>query len=139
LANIGETALSTVALNLEHAGRNGDIAAMIAGTTSFLTSLQTVIERIKPKDKNGKVSNVDWDDVWKAHLYEKLLIIQSACMTYDERIANTTLIELRQKTWPSQVRELLAAIAERLLHSEFEEAAALATDYVNNRITSDTA
>jgi hypothetical protein len=37
--------------------------------------------------------------------------------------------ELRQKTWSRPVNELLDAIAEHLLHSEFPEAAALAKDY----------
>jgi len=133
LANIGETALSDIAFILEQAGRENDVEAMRAGTPAFLTSLRTVIEKIKPKDKNDKVSDIVWDDVRKADLCEKLLIIQSACMTYDERTANATLFELRQKAWPPEVRELLAAIAEHLLHSEFDEASALAGDYTQKQ------
>jgi len=130
LANIGETTLSDIALGLEQAGREGDTAAIMTGTPAFLTSLRTVIEKIKPKDKNGKVSDIVWDDVQKAYLCEKLFVIQSACMTYDERTANATLFDLRQKTWLPVVKEMLAVIAERLLHSEFDEAAALAVDYI---------
>jgi signal transduction histidine kinase/DNA-binding response OmpR family regulator/PAS domain-containing protein len=138
LANVGEQALSDIALNLEQIGRQGDIPAMLAGTPAFLTSLRAVIEKIKPKDKNKEDSDVVWDDVWKAYLSEKLLAIQAACASYDERAANATLAELRQKTWPPAVKELLAAIAEHLLHSEFEESSAIAEDYVKNKITSDT-
>jgi CheY-like chemotaxis protein/two-component sensor histidine kinase/HPt (histidine-containing phosphotransfer) domain-containing protein len=137
LANIGETELSDIALNLEQVGRKGDIAAMVAGVPAFLTSLRAVIEKMKPKD--NKVSDIVWDDVWKAYLCKELLLIQTACASYDERGANTTLAELRKKTWPLPVKELLAAIAEHLLHSEFEKAVALVEDYVNNKITSDTA
>jgi len=133
LANIGETTLSDIALGLEQAGRERDIAAMMTGISAFLTSLRTVIKRVKSKDGNGKISDIVWDDAMKAYLREKLLVIQSACMTYDERTANATLFELRQKAWPPEVKETLAAIAEHLLHSEFDEAAVLAADYIQNK------
>jgi signal transduction histidine kinase/DNA-binding response OmpR family regulator len=133
LANIGETALSDIALNLEQAGREKDIAAVMAGSPAFLNSLRAVIKKVKPKDKNDKVSNIVWDNARKAYLREKLLVIQSVCMTYDERTANATLFELRQKAWPPEVKELLAVIAEHLLHSEFEDAAALAADYTQKQ------
>jgi len=134
LANIGETVSSDLALRLEQAGRNGDIAAITAGTPAFLTSLRTVIKRIKPNNKGKEISDADWDDVRKAYLREKLLVIQTACASYEEKTANTTLAELRQQeAWPFSVKELLAAIAERLLHSEFEEAAALAEDYIQKQ------
>jgi len=126
LANIGETALSETAAGLEQAGRDGDTAAMLAGAPSFLISLKAVIEKIKPKDKDIGDSDAAWNDTRKADLYAKMLIIQTACASYDERAANAALTELRQETWPPQVMEVLAAIAEHLLHSEFEEAAALA-------------
>ncbi|MDR0456733.1 MAG: response regulator [Treponema sp.] len=139
LANVGEIALADIASNLEQRGREGDTAAILAGAPAFLTSLRAVIEKIRPKDGNGKISDIVWDDVWKAHLCEELLVIKTACMTYDERNANATLTGLRQKTWPPEVKELLAATAEHLLHSEFEEAAALVENYVNNKINLDTA
>jgi len=133
LANIGETTLSDIALSLEQAARNGDIAAMTAGTPAFLTSLRTVIKEIKPKNKSKEISDSDLNNAQKAYLREKLLLIQTACVSYEEKTANTTLTELRQKTWPLSVKELLAAIAERLLHSEFEEAAALAGNYAKKQ------
>jgi len=126
LANIGETTLSDIALSLEQAGREGDTAAIVAGTPAFLTSLRTVTEKIKAKDKKG--SDAAWDDARKAYLREKLLAIQTACASYNERDANAILTELRQEAWPPSVREQLAGIAEHLLHSEFEEAAAIAKE-----------
>ena len=134
LANIGETTLSDVALNLEQAARNEDIAAMTAGTPAFLTSLRAVIEKIKPKSKDREISDADLNNARKAYLREKLLLIQTACVSYEEKTANTTLTELRQEAWPPSVKELLAAIAERLLHSEFEEAAALAGNYTQKQV-----
>jgi signal transduction histidine kinase/DNA-binding response OmpR family regulator len=137
LANIGETALSNVALSLEQAGRDKDTEAMLVGIPAFLDSLRTVIERIRPQTESSKVSAIVWDDVWKAYLCEELLVIQTACMAYDEKTANATLTELRQRIWPPEVKGLLAAIAGHLLHSEFDEAAALAGDYINNEGTAD--
>jgi signal transduction histidine kinase/CheY-like chemotaxis protein/PAS domain-containing protein/HPt (histidine-containing phosphotransfer) domain-containing protein len=133
LANIGETASSDLALRLEQAGRNEDIAVIKIGVPPFLTSLRTVIEKIKTKNKSREISDTDWDDIRKAYLREKLLVIQAACASYEEKTANTTLTELRQEAWPPSVKELLAAIAERLLHSEFEEAEALAEDYIQKQ------
>jgi signal transduction histidine kinase/CheY-like chemotaxis protein/PAS domain-containing protein/HPt (histidine-containing phosphotransfer) domain-containing protein len=126
LTSVNETALSGIALSLEQAGREGDTAAILAGTPSFLTSLRTVIEKIKAKDKKG--SDAVWNDARKAYLREKLLAIQTACASYDERAANAALAELRQEEWPPSVREQIAAIAEHLLHSEFEETAAIAKE-----------
>jgi signal transduction histidine kinase/CheY-like chemotaxis protein len=129
LTDIGETALSAAASNLEQAGRKGDTAFMQAEVPVFLDSLRELIEKIRSKDKNNGLADAVSDDAKRAYLREKLLFIQTACTAYDERGANTTLGELRQQTWPPPVRKLLTAIAGHLLHSEFEAAAALAGDY----------
>jgi len=128
LANIGETALSGAALKLEQAGRARDTAVMTAETPAFLNSLRTFIGKIKPKevDKNGGTADADND---QPCLLEKLAVLREACAEYNKKDAKTVVAELRQKTWPHFVNELLDAIAEHLLHSEFTEAADLAKDY----------
>jgi HPt (histidine-containing phosphotransfer) domain-containing protein len=50
LANIGEAGLSSIADELEQAGKNNDMAAMLSETQGFIESLQSVIEKIKPKE-----------------------------------------------------------------------------------------
>jgi len=132
LANIGETDLSRVALNLEDAGRAQNIALITSQIPAFLDSLRAVVEKIRPKDKIGETPQADGDP---AVLREKLLIIQEACISYEDRAANTVLSELRHQTWPPEIKELLSSIAEHLLHSEFEEAATLIADYVKNKGT----
>jgi histone H3/H4 len=67
-----------------------------------------------------------------AVLNEKLLVIQKACGEYDETAAGAALSELEQRKWSRPVKELLNAISEHLLHSDFEEAAALAKDGVKH-------
>ncbi|MDR2575516.1 MAG: response regulator, partial [Treponema sp.] len=127
LANISETALSAVALKLEQAGRAGNTAVMISETPVFLDSLRTVIKKVKPEDYDNGGETVDEDN--RPYLLEKLAVLQEACADYNKKAAKAALAELRQKTWPRPVNELLDAITVRLLHSEFPEAAGLAKDY----------
>jgi signal transduction histidine kinase/DNA-binding response OmpR family regulator len=124
LTNIGETELSDVAIKLEQAGRARDIAVMTGETPAFLNSLLTVIEKINPKefDENGEKAFAENDEDW---LLEKFAAIRSACAEYDKKTAKAVLAEIRQKIQTQPVNELLDAIAEHLLHSEFSEAAAL--------------
>jgi len=128
LANIGETALSAAALKLELAGRAQDTAVMTNETPAFLNSLRTLIGKIKPKevDRGGETADADND---RPYLLEKLAALREACAEYNKKAAKAVVAELQQKTWPHPVNELLDAIAERLLHSEFAEAAGFAKDY----------
>jgi len=129
LANIGEVKLSGIAFKLEEAGRQRNIAVISNETPTFLTSLRAVIDKISP-NKDGvedEVSlNIKDDD--KAYLHEKLTAIQNACFDYNKKTAKDALVQLRQKTWPNTVTELLEKIAEHLLHSEFTEASNIAED-----------
>jgi len=125
LANIGETGLSATAQKLEQAGKAKDIEAMMAETPAFLEALRATIEKNKTKSDNSD-ANVEYSDIDRMYLEEKLLAIQKACGEYDEKTANKVLAELGQRKWPRPVKELLDAIALHLLHSNFEDAAELA-------------
>jgi hypothetical protein len=131
LANIGESGLSDAASNLEQAGRSEDIKAMDDQTPAFLAALRQVIEKNKPQEDGDAVYEESEDD--RAYLNEKLLIIQKACEEYDVTGANAALTELKQRKWPHSSRGLLETISEYLLHSDFEEAAKFAEDYLKNR------
>jgi CheY-like chemotaxis protein/two-component sensor histidine kinase len=125
LMNIGETVLSAAALKLEQAGRAGDVRVMMAETPAFLEALHKVAEKNKPKeDGGGEATEED-----NAYLSHKLAGLQAACAAYDKKAAKEITTELRQKTWPHQVKDLLNTISEYLLHSDFEEAAKLAADW----------
>ncbi|MDR2731176.1 MAG: response regulator [Treponema sp.] len=133
LANIGETALSAVASNLEQAGRENNIAVIKDGTPIFMESLKGLISKIRQEDEDNEDNNAvsDMRDDARKFLSEKLLAIEKACSVYDEITSNDTLTALRQKKWPRNVRELLDAISGHLLHSEFSQAAKLAGDAGN--------
>jgi PAS domain S-box-containing protein len=130
LANIGEIRLSGVAFKLEKSGREQDIALISRETPMFLDELRSVIEKIRPKEDGAGdevPDDISSDD--RAYLLEELDAIQKACAEYDKKSAKDALVQLRQKTWPRPVRELLETIAEHLLHSEFTQAADLAGNY----------
>jgi signal transduction histidine kinase/DNA-binding response OmpR family regulator/HPt (histidine-containing phosphotransfer) domain-containing protein len=128
LANIGESELSAAALRLEQAGREKDMTVMKAETNTFLDRLRGIIAKIKPKDADNEPSE-DADEAI-AFLREKLIIIREACAEFEKKTAKNALGELREKTWSHNTRELLNKIAEHLLHSEFDNAAALADEYI---------
>jgi signal transduction histidine kinase/CheY-like chemotaxis protein len=124
LANIGEDDLSAVALKLEQAGRGGDIDAVTTGTPLFLEALRAVIEKIKPKNEEGETVIESAED--HAYLREKMLVIREACGSYDKKTVKYTLAGLKEKTWAPRTNELLDKLSELVLHSEFDEVAALA-------------
>jgi CheY-like chemotaxis protein/HPt (histidine-containing phosphotransfer) domain-containing protein len=123
LAHIGEAELAAFAHTLEQAGRNKELAVVSAETPAFLDALRAVIAKIRPgeEDEDGEAADED-----QAYLREKLSAIQAACAVYDKKAAKDALAELKRKAWPRQTRERLDAIAEHLLHSDFEEAAGVA-------------
>jgi signal transduction histidine kinase/CheY-like chemotaxis protein len=126
LANVGEASLSAVAQTLEHEGREKNISLIASKTQEFLEELQKVITKIKPVD--DETAEDTEDD--RKYLNEKLLAIREACAAYEKKTAKNILAELRDKTWSHNTKELLNTIAEHILHSEFDEAVAVADDYL---------
>jgi CheY-like chemotaxis protein len=129
LANIGEMGLSAEAHKLEQAGKAEDKSLMMSETSGFLEALHEIIEKSKQKADDNVIMEDSPED--RIYLNEKLLAIQKACEEYDEAAASAALSELEQKKWSHSSKELLNTIGEHLLHSDFEEAAALAKDYMN--------
>ncbi|MCL1819860.1 MAG: ATP-binding protein [Oscillospiraceae bacterium] len=117
LANIGEIELSSVALKLEQAGRKGDKDLILSQTPALLSALHSVVDKIKPHEKsiNNEISDSD-----KEYLREKLIVIKAACMKFNKNTAKDILTELREKPWPTHIKEVLEAISEYLLHSAFK-------------------
>ena len=127
LANIGEFDLSAAALKIEQAGRDQELDVILHELPMFLDALRSVIEKLKPgEDEQGEDAEVSDED--RRYLQEKLHIIQRACAGFDKKVAKSALAEIKHRNWPHPIKESLSAIAEHLLHSEFEEAAAAAKD-----------
>jgi len=130
LANIGKADLSNTALELEKLGRDNNIEAITAKTPAFLTSLRKLIEELEGNTDSDTNDDKTEDD--KPFLCEKLLIIKTACEEYDEAAAGEALKELQDKTWTQPVKNFLSEISEKLLHSDFDEAASAAEEYTAN-------
>ena len=129
LANIGKIELSNTAQSLEQAGREKNMDFILSETPNFINELRTIVEELKPKD-----SNVIIEDSKEslALLQERLEIISEACSLFDKKTAKDNLNELREKMWSNKIKDMLNSISEHLLHSEFDDAAALIDSYLNN-------
>jgi PAS domain S-box-containing protein len=128
LANIGENELSEKAAKLEQVGRNQNIDTILSALPEFLASLHQVIEKLKPPEDEDVQENAGEDNGDMPYLQEKLVVIQKACESFDKKAAKDALAALKQKTWPKKVKEQLSSITECLLHSEFDEAGAIAKE-----------
>jgi len=132
LANIGESKLSDMAYKLEQAGRERNTGVMIAETPEFLKALRAVIEKNKLNDEeNSNAADEDSDEA-SAFLQEKLIIIQTACAEYNKRTAKEALSGLKQKKWSRRIGKLLDTISGHLLHGDFEDAAAIAGNFIHD-------
>jgi CheY-like chemotaxis protein/HPt (histidine-containing phosphotransfer) domain-containing protein len=132
MANIDENRLSKTAARLEAAGKNRDITVISRDTPAFLEKLKAVIKKITPEEEEEEeVSGVNaGEDI--AHLREKLSAILLACNAYDIITADSILVEVKQQNWPQQTVKILDSVTDHLLHSEFDEAAELVTEYLDN-------
>ena len=128
LANVGEGELSLEASRLEQAGRDHNVNLILSSLPEFLNSLQQVIEKLKPSEEDAAEEEPASGGVDRPYLQEKLLAIQAACASLDKKAAKDALAGLKQKSWPRSTRDQLSAIAEHLLHSEFDEASAIARE-----------
>ena len=118
LANIKELELSGVAMKLEAAGREERFEIITSETPAFLDSLRAFVKKLMPEPDGDECEKADEDP---AFLREKLLAVKSACEYYDEGAAEAALSELKEKSWSQKTKELLDAITEQLLHSDFDE------------------
>jgi len=129
LANVGEKELSAEAVILEQAGREDDIKLILDRLPFFLESLYKTIKKFEEKELKTKKNG--FGDY--SQLKEKLVEIRAACVDYNKKAAKDLLTDLKTKEWSTPVEEQLAALAEFLLHSDFDEAIKNIDDYLNKK------
>jgi len=127
LANMGNIDLSEAAEKLEIAGRTGQLNIIEAETSGFYESLQSYVNELTPKSTGSNITNTD-DEL--TYLDENLLLVITACESYDENSADELLLKLREKEWAPEITKLLDTIAELLLHSDFDELKKAVTDFL---------
>jgi len=118
LANIGKMDLSAIASKLEVAGREQKLDIIASETPAFLKSLRAFAEELNNQKEKSSAADVNED---KPYLEKMLNAIKAACEEYDENSADKALAELKKAPWSPQTMELLDAIADKLLHSDFDE------------------
>jgi signal transduction histidine kinase/FixJ family two-component response regulator len=128
LANVGENELSNEASQLEQAGRDKNIDLIISSVPHFTEGLNKVIEKFSPGEEEDAFDESAVEKADLAFLQEKLSEIQTACASYDKKSAKTALSELKKLNYNRQIKDQFSAIAEHLLHSEFDEAANIARE-----------
>jgi HPt (histidine-containing phosphotransfer) domain-containing protein len=129
LANIGEMELSGIAFELEKACDNKNLIVLINEIPVFIDSLQSIVDKFKPREKESDIELSD-DDI--AILREKLLVIKSESEAFNKTSAKAVLEDLRQKEWPGNVNNALDEIALHILHSAFKKIADVIDSLLNN-------
>jgi len=130
LANVGEDDLSAKAGKMEQAGRDKDIKQILSDLPAFLESLYSIIYKFESKEEKQRVIKEEIrGDI--SMLKEKLLEIKAACSVYNKKAAKDLIAELKEKSWSSEIEELLSAIAGFLLHSDFDDAAKIIEKHLN--------
>ena len=122
LANIGEAELSAAAKELESAGENKDVEHIRRDAPSFLDRLSALVENAASRDSGGADEDI-------TYLRDRLLAVAEKCEDYDRKGASDILSELEAKQCSPQTRDTLDRIMEAVLHSDFEEAGELASNY----------
>jgi CheY-like chemotaxis protein len=125
LANVGESDLCSMASDLEQAGRDLNIELILSSLPEFIVSLQKIIEKLKPVDDDTADDDIDVDYLY---LQEKLRIIKKSCDSFNKKSAKDALVLLKKQPLPRKIKGKLKMISEHLLHSEFDEASAIALE-----------
>jgi len=126
LANIDEGALSAAALKLENAGKDRNLNLLSNETPVFLDALKSIIAKFKPAEDFSGVKASD-DDMF--YLREKMRIIKDECLVLNKPAVKSAMNDLRGRTWPLDIGNVLDDIAVSLLHSDFKKAAELAGSF----------
>ena len=130
LANIGEKNGAELAAVLETAGKNGDSVIIKTQTQNLIEALKAVIARNEEiSSTTAKTYSLATDEN-TGYLSEQLDIIRFACAEYDDIAAKAALYKLKKQIWNKETTEALSKIDELLLHSDFENAEAVAAEQV---------
>jgi HPt (histidine-containing phosphotransfer) domain-containing protein len=128
LANIGENTTSKLAFDLEKAGKSKNKNIIKVHTQALIDELNSIIEKI---ESNKKLPKADVDEDL-GYLREQLQVIYKACTAYDERPVNTALEALKKLSWKKNTQVLIDKISEVFLYGDFESAAAIAKEFLEN-------
>ena len=135
LANIGEKQLSEIALRLELAGDKGDTDTILTETGGFTDLLRLFMDKIKrSKTDAGKdISQVVSDDDM-VFLHSKLNEVKTACEKLVLRDAKNAMNEIKLKTWPQNISDIINEISLHLIRGEYSKVASAADKVIEGGV-----
>jgi signal transduction histidine kinase/CheY-like chemotaxis protein len=133
LENIYEPGHAVLAASLEKAGLQKDFTLINNETPVFIEALELLSKKYKSNEKDAAVypDNKELSDEDIIFLLEKLSIIKSTCVTFNNKEARNALDELKQKVWPRRITNNLNEISIHLLHSAFKTIAVITDNTIN--------
>jgi CheY-like chemotaxis protein len=133
LENIYEPGHAVLAANLEKAGLQKDFTLINNETPAFIEALESLSKKYKSKEKDAAVypDNKELSDEDIIFLLEKLSIIKSTCVTFNNKEAKNALDELKERVWPRRITNNLNEISVHLLHSAFKTIAIITENTIN--------
>jgi len=135
LENIYEPGHAVLAANLEKAGLQKDFTLINNETPAFIEALESIIIKYKLNEKDAVVypDNKELSDEDAKFLLDRLSIIKTACVTFNNKDAKNALEELKQKIWPRRINDKLNEISMHLLHSAFKTIMIITENTMNMR------
>jgi len=127
LWNINEKKLSETASKLETYGREENIDQIAGTVPEFMDELRGLLKNLEAK-RNEKSSNIESCDEDKAALKETLKAVQEMAEDYDRKGVLDKIAEI--KKYSKETKAILDSISAKALHSDFEDAAKIAADYL---------
>jgi PAS domain-containing protein len=124
LANMGEWTAFRQATSFEKVVKEKNKDAIQKETQKFIKTLKAIVSKIDIEADIEAEADSD-----PAYLREQLQIISEACACYDEQAATDAVENLEKMPWTKETKAIIDKISEHLLHSDFEEAEALAKKY----------
>ena len=125
LASIGEAGLSNTASVLEESGRDKIFNIIISSTPDFLNELTALLKKLEQETSGGvEITAEDSGD-----LHETMSAITEKCSDYNRRGVLELITSVKSCT--KRTNEVLECIKEHVLHSDFEEAEAVAASYLD--------
>jgi hypothetical protein len=101
------------------AGEDEDTDLITRETPALINALQELVIKLSPEE-TGSIPDGDVN-----LLRKKLAESKKACEVFNLRFAKTTLADLRKKTWPRDIKEILDDISVNLLRGKIKNVISL--------------
>ena len=121
LGAINDLQLSEIAHKLEKAGRDRDIKYIKEATSGFINDLRLLLKKTESKQTVNNANDTE-------DLLDRLSVIKNICADYNRKGALDKIAEIN--ICSEKTRAVLNDIKEYVLHSDFEKAESLVTDYI---------